>query len=211
MEDVYDVFVAGTLNYLVKMLPGLLAAAILYCVLRPVRLKRLAKLGLASSNAREWAMLVFWLYCGAMSVLTLTPRWLNWYTALKNGGLDRPFFQPGNFEWIGGILDFFKDSLYLKLWALFFLAGNIVVFAPIGLFTGLLWRGCGAKRILLIGLTVTLCIESWQLCIGRTFDVSDIVLNTLGVMLGWLAWRSVDRRSPAFTAKFHVVPRKEQL
>ena len=50
--------------------------------------------------------------------------------------------------------------------------------------------------MLLVGFGVTLGIELSQVVISlmvgvpyRAFDVDDLILNTIGAIVGWLAWR----------------------
>ena len=74
-------------------------------------------------------------------------------------------------------------------------AGNILVFVPLGLLPPLLWRRCrgawGAALTALCSLFVELC----QIFTGRSVDVDDLILNTLGGLLGWLLARLLLRRS----------------
>ena len=81
-------------DYAVKMLPGILAAALAYGLLLPRRRRSLASACLLSSCAREAAMLVFWAFCGGMAILTLTPDWFDWRSILA-GGVHMPFFMWG--------------------------------------------------------------------------------------------------------------------
>ena len=76
------------------------------------------------------------------------------------------------------------------------LLGNVIMFFPIGFFCMLLWRGDCVKRILLTGFLTALGIEIIQLSVGRTFDIDDILLNTLGVLLGGLFCRLLRRMLP---------------
>ena len=73
MGTFYYVFVESTLDYIVRMLPGLLGAVILFFLLRPWRMKRLGGAGQSSPRLREGALLLFWMFCGGMAILTLTP------------------------------------------------------------------------------------------------------------------------------------------
>ena len=66
------------------------------------------------------------------------------------------------------------------------------------------WRGFDWRRTLAAGLCATGLIESWQLCVGRAFDIDDILLNTLGVFCGYGLWRLTRRLDPGFAEKFHV-------
>ncbi|GGH66118.1 VanZ family protein [Rothia aerolata] len=75
---------------------------------------------------------------------------------------------------------------------------NILLFVPFGIFARWL-LGAGFRSVLLAGFATTLLIELTQLtgiwgyfnCRYRTFDVDDMIFNTLGAVLGWalvMAW-----------------------
>jgi glycopeptide antibiotics resistance protein len=72
--------------------------------------------------------------------------------------------------------------------------GNIVVFVPLGFgLAGLWWGGRGLPqvilRVALSGFALSLFIELVQLSIpSRVTDVTDLILNTVGVILGALAF-----------------------
>lgn len=207
MATIYYVFVESTLDYIVRMLPGLLGAAIAFFVLRPWRLKRLAGRELSSSRLREGALLLFWMYCGGIAILALTPYWFDWLALIRGlKPIHPPFFTLGRIELDGGFRDFGSQNSFLRIWALYILLGNILLFMPFGFFAALLWRDFTWRRALAMGVAITLSIECWQLTVGRTFDVSDIVLNTLGVLFGYLVWRAVDRLFPRLTEKLTVSP-----
>lgn len=67
------------------------------------------------------------------------------------------------------------------------LVGNIVMFIPLGYLIPLLWEKTRRFwKILLIGIFLSCFIECFQLFIDRTVDVDDVLLNTIGVILGYL-------------------------
>ncbi|WP_274650605.1 VanZ family protein [Paenibacillus humicola] len=71
------------------------------------------------------------------------------------------------------------------------LYGNIAIFIPLGLFLGRMPAGkMTAAGALLSALGVSLGLECAQalLSIG-SFDVDDLILNTGGGLLGFIAWR----------------------
>lgn len=147
-------------------------------------------------------MALFWMYCGGAAILGLTPRWvvrslagLPLGTPWNPAGL--PFFGPGNVSLVP--FRTFSDSAYI-------LAANVIMFMPFGLFSALLWRNYDWKRALLTGGCITLFIESCQLFIGRTFDIDDLMLNTLGVFCGFLLSPVLRRLFPRFTEKLLVSP-----
>ena len=66
------------------------------------------------------------------------------------------------------------------------LLGNIALFIPLGILIGVLYRGKkGIILSLLLGVILSLCYESIQYlyAIGE-FDIDDILLNSLGSVLG---------------------------
>ena len=194
--------------HLVDMLPGVTLAAVLFLCLLPWRERRLAARGLQSGALREIVLLLFWMFCGGMAIITLTPRWFSFEAALRYGlpmgitvfGANDGFahiFSPGSVSLIP--FQTFGQVQYVLL-------GNVVMFVPFGLFPGLLFRGFGWRRALLTGGCITLFIESCQLFVGRAFDIDDLMLNTLGVFCGWLLARIVRRVFPRFAAGLTVSP-----
>lgn len=71
------------------------------------------------------------------------------------------------------------------------LAGNVILFIPIGIFVPAIFpkTGCWWK-ILLITLGAIVTVELTQmLTLLGTCDVDDVTLNVLGAMLGYLIFR----------------------
>ncbi|MTD59164.1 VanZ family protein [Amycolatopsis pithecellobii] len=74
------------------------------------------------------------------------------------------------------------------------MALNVVLFVPLGILARLLWRR-GFAGTMLLGFGCSLLIEMTQLTANwgtapiqyRIFDVDDLITNTSGAMLGWLA------------------------
>lgn len=74
------------------------------------------------------------------------------------------------------------------------LAGNILLFAPVGFLAPLLWphwRKFG--RTLALGAGMSLTIELLQLCNFRATVTDDFLLNTLGAALGFLCFALLAR------------------
>ena len=114
-------------------------------------------------------MALFWMFCGGMALVTLTPRWVVQALAgLLQGcgwnGEGHPFFAPGTVNLVP----------FRTLGDGYILAGNLIMFLPFGFFPALLWRGCTWKRAFAAGLCVTGFIECWQLLVGRAFDIDDL-------------------------------------
>ncbi len=75
------------------------------------------------------------------------------------------------------------------------LAGNVLIFAPLGVLPPLLWkrwRHLWATVPLSAG--VSCLIEFLQLFLGRSVDVDDLILNTLGGLLGYLLFCLIPKK-----------------
>lgn len=98
------------------------------------------------------------------------------------------------------VSDIAKDGLKAALQLLF----NIVLFLPLGFIAKRLLR-LGLGKTFILSLAVTTLIETAQLTgffglypfAYRTFDVDDIIFNTLGGVAGWWCGRALDRFLPA--------------
>ena len=75
--------------------------------------------------------------------------------------------------------------------------GNILLFIPFGLLiTDMIKQNCNKYNIgvtTLITFITSLAIEFIQMRIGRSFDVDDILLNTIGGILGYLIFFLFDK------------------
>ena len=71
--------------------------------------------------------------------------------------------------------------------------GNILMFIPFGFFTSYYLKLDKKRIIFYLTLIVSIVIELIQLKIGRAFDVDDIILNTLGSLIGYFMYRLMDR------------------
>ena len=176
-------------GYLHAMVSGALVALAVYALTYRLRMSRLAKRGLRSGSARETVLLLFAMYVCGMALLTLTPMDFDLIEVLKTGW-DGPFFQLGRVS-----LEPLKSLRYSHL--IFW--GNVVMFLPFGFLPAVLWRGSRWYKALAVALCVPAVIESWQFFIGRTFDVDDLLLNAVGVLLGWLLWLAL--KKPTLTCE----------
>lgn len=188
---------SGIFDYLVRMLPGTVLAILVFFALLPLRKRRLTRCGLCSPLHRELFLFLFFLFIGGMAVITLTPRWFHWMTFLNDLHAE-PFFQMGTVNLVP-----FRTFAF-DPWSFMILMGNVIMFFPFGFFAVLLWRKVSFSRTLLIGFLISLFIETVQLFVGRSFDIDDILLNTLGVLLGGLFCCFLRRLIPSFIQTFQV-------
>lgn len=63
--------------------------------------------------------------------------------------------------------------------------GNMIMFLPFGFFISYYLTAKNIKLPLLLTLIASIAVEIVQMCIGRVFDVDDIILNLLGGSIGF--------------------------
>lgn len=80
-----------------------------------------------------------------------------------------------------------------------YVLGNVLAFAPLGLFLPVLWpRLRSLSSIVVAALAISVAIEAAQLGLSlmmgfpfRVADIDDVLLNVLGVALGYAVYRTM--------------------
>lgn len=127
--------------------------------------------------------LLFLLYAGAMVWLLFGQRW---------GG---EFYRSVNLTPLVTIRLYWRllhsESEYLVRHAFVNLLGNVVMFIPLGFFQPWLSRKLRAwYKTLLSTVVLILMVEGVQyLTLLGSCDIDDLLLNTVGAMLGYALWR----------------------
>ncbi|SEM71330.1 VanZ family protein [Paenibacillus sp. OV219] len=86
------------------------------------------------------------------------------------------------------------DSFDAKYWIVN-MVGNVAVFMPFGLMLPYL-LGMKLIRFSLLFITSLFVLELLQLLLHRgSFDIDDVILNTIGAWLGYLLYRISVKRS----------------
>ena len=79
---------------------------------------------------------------------------------------------------------------------------NILIFVPIGLLLPLLFdKYKSLKNTTLFGMFFSICIEIVQIILPRATDIDDVVLNTLGTVLGYGIFCIIRKIVPNFIPK----------
>lgn len=67
---------------------------------------------------------------------------------------------------------------------------NILMFMPLGFLLPLIWRDFRSlKKVVFVGFIMSLSIELCQLFCLRATDVDDLIMNTIGSLLGYGCWK----------------------
>lgn len=80
------------------------------------------------------------------------------------------------------------------------MALNALLFVPLGALLPLLFGSCRLCRTTAIGFSLSLFIELSQLFNYRATDIDDLLMNTLGTILGYLIYTLLLRRLSWFRA-----------
>lgn len=187
-------------TYFVRMVLPALLGALCWAMTRPLRRGWRKKRGYLPGPYREGAVLVLFMFLSGLLWLTLTPPDLGYF--LRTG---RWMYPPG-IPFQGGInlipvaesWRLFRFYLEKGMWSAILInfPGNIVMFMPIGFLGGLLsdkprwWKGT------LWAFALSLFIETAQLFVARGTDVDDLILNTLGGLVGHALFLLVRQFAP---------------
>lgn len=200
-------------DYTLQMLPCMGAALVIFLLLRPWRLRRLARLGLSSGPWREGGLLLFAMFAAGLAALTVFPAyfWTAGYWRAILAGEAAPFPKMADWRWH---LQHAQMTPFQEIrrgfrgrWVMFMVLANMGIFVPFGFFVSLLWRRPKWWKTTLAGLAASTFIEFIQLFIARSTDIDDVILNTAGALTGfWVFWlfRAL---FPTFTEKFQCQPR----
>lgn len=158
-------------GYIKSMVPYMIISMPVFMLVRYISYKRRNKLNIK----HEILLFIFYLFLVGLLSQTLLPI---------NNGKNRinliPFkiFFDTYTEFLNGNVYYFIISFL----------GNIIMFIPIGLFIPLLYK-IKDKYVILIGFSISLFIEFFQIFLPRETDVDDLILNTFGTFIGLLIYK----------------------
>ena len=90
-------------------------------------------------------------------------------------------------------------------WSFVNLFGNLALFIPLGLLLPLLYEKMDKIwKIAFFGFCLSVAIELWQLVLPRASDVDDVILNTIGALVGFLIFLAIKKVAPALVGKIRT-------
>lgn len=98
----------------------------------------------------------------------------------------------------------FKEIFRYEITSTLFLknvVGNILLFVPLGLFVTYYVKNKNFIITLILTIFISCTIEFTQYVIGRTADIDDIILNSMGGLLGYVIyskWNKIIEKLPKF-------------
>ncbi|WP_409509189.1 VanZ family protein [Bacillus spizizenii] len=147
------------------------------------------------SLLRNFYYILFGIYLSYVVSFTLFP--LPYQTELKELMIDENLGVSNNLLPFAGIIESIQDGYYQDLITI---ALNILLFIPFGFALSILFEKLKKTSIILIGFFSSLVIESLQFTYSqylgynyRSFDVNDLIMNTLGTLIGVLIFTLLRR------------------
>lgn len=148
--------------------------------------RRDRRAGITPSHRRDIFTVLFALYIFAVFYVTGAGT-------LYDGLLYRLEFRPEEVHMVP-----FSDGLDISAYL------NILLFIPFGLLVPILWADLGHPLALVCsGFGFSLLIELSQLLNRRRTDIDDLILNTLGALLGYAVFKGITqiaKHHPEFDA-----------
>ncbi len=141
---------------------------------------------------REIFINILAVYLVSLIGITLFPISINW------DGVTPKFHPMVNLIPLVDIINYFPQTHFSLAFKIKFLAknlvGNLFLLVPIGILMPILWtRMRNFWKTVIIGASISLIIELLQYVLaylgfgwGRATDIDDLILNTLGVMIGYV-------------------------
>lgn len=183
-----------------------LPAVILFSCFFPYRRVSLTGRNLHSPFIREVGLAIFVLCLFGLLAMVLWPayRWeegtgnlviLNGRRELLDGVNLVPFRMIRQYFHDFGTADVF--------FAIIMFLGNMGTFLPLGFFLPLLFRGWNGFKIACFGAVFSLSVEFVQYFLGRHCDIDDLLLNVLGVVMGYWLYLLLKKIFPRFISRFH--------
>lgn len=87
---------------------------------------------------------------------------------------------------------------------------NIIMFMPLGFLLPLIWEKFrNTVKVFYTGLVFSLAIEICQLFNHRATDIDDLMMNSLGAVLGYFIWVCVSNLFNSISEKYAFISKNE--
>ena len=153
-----------------------------------------------TSVIRAFGKVLFLLYVGFLIYFLFVAEWYGRTAATEEYRYNLELFKE-----IRRFITYREQLGNFTVFANLF--GNILIFVPYGFFISMASRSRGFFKTLFCSMGLSLCVEIVQLFtrVG-SFDVDDILLNTIGGVLGYVLFAICNR----IRRKHHVRNRKKR-
>ncbi len=188
------------LQYISGMIPYCLFGMVVCAIIRTKHYhKNISK----NELWREILMLLFVAYCAGLASQRILPRidagiysesGKPYFNIIWNADLASVNIIPFRTIWaqLTGSNSYVGQSDVYAVSALNLLS-NILLFSPMGIFMPLLWHKFRSiKYVVETGIIISVCVEVIQLLVGRSCDIDDVILNTVGILIGFMVYKLIE-------------------
>lgn len=184
----YQLFVSGgVMGLFLQVVPIACLVGFIYAVYRCMRIK-IQRLSVVWGN--EIVRWLFVCYLTGLINLTLVPSnlWSNIWAQIYLGYSQSEItFFSGGFNFVPTIIKVLSGEFTFGSWMKTMLVGNLLMFIPMGFFLVFVHPKIHSKDILKVAVIIPVTVEIIQPIVGRSFDVDDLILNFIGIMIGYFA------------------------
>lgn len=182
----YQLLMSGTVwGRFLQVVPMTCVIGIIYAVLRYMHIKKQQLLTVWNI---EIAKGLFVCYLIGLINLTLVPSnfWSYIWAHIFIGysGSEIILFN-GEFNLIPSIIKILMGELTIGSWVKTMLVGNLLMFIPFGFFLPIVTNKVYSHNIVKLALAIPVVIEIIQPIVSRSFDIDDIIMNFVGIMIGY--------------------------
>lgn len=190
-----EIFTGNSIkNQFIQVIPITLLVGLLYIIFRFLNLK---KNNSDINYKKEILYLIFVCYIVGLFNLVLVPRnfwntiWYNIFYNLNENPFEGIFDFSYNF--IPTIYKIIIGEYALGSWVKTMIVGNLLMFIPMGILLSLCFKNFKKKNMFKYAILIPFTIEVLQLVVGRSFDIDDLVMNFLGIVIGYYIVGSVKK------------------
>ncbi|WP_255263786.1 VanZ family protein [Peptoniphilus sp. oral taxon 386] len=183
---------------------GILVFVFTFILFSLIRTNFFKSLKRKSNPKRELILSIFVAYIAVMCLLLFLPN-----VFMSNHGIDltsQNFDFVGDFKdrisagsWGVNIIPFRTMKSYIKYSGVFHvflnIAGNILIFIPFGTMLPMLYDDMRKfYRVAVLSATFSFLVEIVQFFVGRSVDIDDFILNTIGGMIGYFVFKMIQNK-----------------
>lgn len=169
-----------------QVVPITCLIGVFYAAYRCIKIK---KRGISFVWGTEIIRWLFVSYLTGLINLILVPSnlWTYIWFYLRNGysGCELDPLFSGSINLVPTFIKVLTGEFTVGRWVQIMIAGNFLMFVPMGFFLPLVSEKVNRQNVLKISIIIPIIVEVIQLVVGRSFDVDDLILNFAGIIVGY--------------------------
>lgn len=176
------------LGLFLQVVPVTALVGVVYAIFR---YRYICRRGRSNTWGTEFARLLFVCYVTGLVNLVLTPNnlwtavWFYLFHGYDGGVFVGPLFTL-EYNLVPVLFRCLIGELTLGSWVKAMLAGNVLMFVPMGVLLPFACPKLSRRALLAAAVAIPAVIELLQPLVGRSLDIDDLLANFIGILLGYL-------------------------